>query len=167
MENTKKSTLSFLLPYALGLLVVRLLIDTLIKQLELGYDGESYGSYISFIIEVALIFVTINNFKKFQNNNQLKFTEGIKIGVGLLLIVGVIFSIYLVIHGKYIDPTYQERLTEEAIKKLNTVNPEANTEMLKKGQSGSIIGLFISILKYIFIGVLGGIISSAILKTEH
>lgn len=167
MENTKKSTLSFLLPYAIGLLVIRLVIDTIIKQLELGYNGESYGSYISFIIEVALIFVTINNFKKFQNNNQLKFTEGVKIGVGLLLIVGVIFSIYLVIHGKYIDPTYQERLTEEAIKKLNTINPEANTEMLKKGQSGSMIGLFMSILKYIFIGVLGGIISSAILKTEH
>lgn len=167
MENTKKSTLSFLLPYALGLLTIRLIIDTLIKQLELGYNGESYGSYISFIIEAALIFITINNFKKFQNNNKLHFIEGIKIGVGLMLIVGVLFSTYLVLHGKYIDPTYQERLTEEAIKKLNTINPEANTEMLKKGQSGSFVGLFMSILKYIFIGVLGSIVSSAILKTEQ
>ena len=165
MENAKKSTLAFLLPYAIGLLIIRLIIDTIIKQFELGYNGESYGSYISFIIEAALIFVTINNYKKFQSNNKLHFAEGVKIGVALMLIVGVFFSIYLVVHGKYIDPDYQQRLTEEAIKKLN--NPQVTTETLKRGESGSIIGLFMSILKYIFIGALGGIISSAILKTEQ
>ena len=168
MENTKKSTLSFLLPYVLGLLIIRLIIDTIIKQFELGYNGESYGSYIAFIIEVAIIFVTINNYKKFQNNNTLHFGEGVKIGVGLLLIMGTLFSLYIfLIHAKLIDPSYQETLMEEARQKLLQNNPNANTDALTKNtEGGTFTGLAFWIIKYIFIGVLGGIISSAILKTE-
>lgn len=169
MENTKKSTLSFLLPYAMGLLAIRLVIDTLIKQLELGYNGESYGSFIAFIIEVGVIFVTINNFKKFQNNNTLHFGEGVKIGVGLLLIMGTLFSLYIfLIHAKLIDPNYQETLIEEARKKLLENNPNANTDVLSSNaEGGTLTGVAFWIIKYIFIGALGGIISSAILKTER
>jgi len=169
MENTKKSTLSFLLPYAIGLLMVRLLIDTLIKQLELGYQGESYGSIIAFFIEVIVIFITINNFKKFQNNNTLYFGEGVKIGVGLLLIMGTLFSVYIfLIHAKLIDPTYQERLIAEASLKMLENNPNADVAALEKGnEGGTFTGLAFWIIKYIFIGALGGIASSAILKTER
>jgi len=171
MENAKKSTLAFLLPYALGLLVIRLVIDTIIKQFELGYNGESYGSILALIIEVGIIFVTINNYKKFQNNNSLHFGEGVKIGVGLLLIMGTLFSMYIfLIHAKLIDPTYQERLITEATQKLLENNPNANVDTLtnsKKGDDGTLTGVAFWIIKYIFIGALGGIVSSAILKTER
>lgn len=166
MKATKKSTLQFILPYAIGLLIVRLLIDILIKQMQWGYQGESYGGLISLFVALAFIFITIKNYKDFENGGTLLFSEGVKVGVALLLIVGVIFSIYLVIHGKYIDPGYQERLTQEAIEKLSLNNPNVNTDMLKKGESGSLIGLFMSILKYIFIGALGSVISTAFLKSE-
>ena len=163
----KKSTLQFLWPYVIGILAYRLVIDTAIKHFELGYQGEFCGQIISFIIMMASIFICINNYKT-AHNNQLKFVEGIKIGVGLILIVGVIFTLYLsLIHAKLIDPTYQERLVEEASKQLLAQNPDADISKLKNNKPNSIgIGIAISIVKYIFIGVLGGVISSAILKTE-
>ncbi|WP_010522288.1 DUF4199 domain-containing protein [Aquimarina agarivorans] len=167
MEHTKKSTLHFLLPYALGLLVIRLLMDTLIKQLELGYQGESYGSFVALFIELSVVFVAIRNYKTFQNNNQLLFSEGVKIGVGLVLIMGTLFSVYIfLIHANFIDPDYQQKIVDEAVSVMSKNNPQADTTSLTKEAPSSFTGLAFWILKYAFIGALGGIVSAAILKTE-
>ena len=163
----KKSLFAFLLPYAIGLLVIRLTIDTLIKSSGWGWNGEFYGSLFSFFIELAIIFLAIRNYKLFQNSGKLLFSEGVKIGVGLLLIVGIAFSIYLsFIHGMYIDPDYQQNIAEEAAKVMQQRDPNADTTAITKKPSSPFIGFGMSILKYIFIGAFGGIISSAILKTE-
>ena len=166
MEKNQKSILSFLLPYAICLFVIRLVIDLIIKQFQLGYQGESYGGFIALIIEIAIIFVSINNYKKFRNNNELKFSEGVRVGVGLLLIMGVLFTTYLTIYGKYIDPEYQKRLAKEAANILSQKNPETNINELINREPKLIVGFFMSLLKYIFIGAFGGIVSAAILKTE-
>ncbi len=167
MEHTKKSTFQFLLPYALGLLAIRLVMDTLIKQLELGYQGESYGSFVALFIELAIVFITIKNYKSFQNKGKLLFSEGVKIGVGLVLIMGTLFSVYIfLIHANFIDPDYQQKLVEEAITVMTKNNPNADTSSLTKEAPSSFTGLAFWILKYAFIGALGGIISAAILKTE-
>jgi len=133
------------------------------------HQGESYGSIIAFFIECAIVFVTINNYKKFQNNNSLHFGEGVKIGVGLLLVMGTLFSVYIfLIHAKLIDPSYQETLIAEATQKMLENNPDANVDALNtKSEGGTFTGLAFWIIKYIFIGAIAGTISSAILKTEH
>lgn len=167
MEKKSKSILSFLLPYAIGILVVRLIIDTIIKQFNLGYQGESYGGFIALVIELALIFITIRNFKKYANNGNLKFSEGVRVGVGLLLIVGILFTTYLTLHGKFIDPTYQEKLTQEAAEMLTAKDPNADVSPLTNSKPNLMVGFFMSLLKYIFIGAFGGIVCTAILKTER
>jgi len=166
MEQKQKSILSFLLPYAIGLFLIRFIIDIIIKQFNLGYQGESYGSFVALGVEIAIIFVCINNYKKFRNNNELKFTEGVRVGVGLMLIMGILFTAYLTIHGKFIDPTYQEKIAQEAAKLLAEKNPTANIDQLTERKPNLAVGFFMSLLKYIFIGAFGGIICSAILKTE-
>jgi len=162
----KKSTLQFLAPYAIGLIAIRLLIDTIIKQFELGYQGEFWGGVISFFIIMGFVSLTIFNYKTYNNNNQLKFIEGIKVGIGLVLIVGVIYTLYIfLIHAK-LDPTYQERILELAVEEMKKNNPNADTSFLKNQNKDSNLGIAFWIIKYIFIGVLGGVVTSAILKTE-
>lgn len=158
MENTVKNAFAFLLPYAVGLLVVRIAIDTLIKQMEWGYQGESYGGMISLVIELGFIFIAINNYKKFKNQGKLLFSQGVRIGVGLMIFMGTLFSIYVVLHGKYIDPEYQAKLAREVA--------ELTKVPYNEGNSNTFNGLSISILRYVFIGAFGAVISSAILKTE-
>ncbi len=164
----KKSTLQFLAPYAIGLIAIRLLIDTIIKQFELGYQGEFWGGVISFFIIIGFVFLTIFNYKTYNNNNQLKFIEGIKVGVALVLILGLIYTIYISVIYTKIDPTYQERLFEEASKQLLAQNPDADTSVLNKTQDNSVVfGMAMNLIKYIFIGALGSIVTSAILKTDR
>ncbi len=158
MENTVKNAFAFLLPYAVGLLLIRIAIDTLIKQMEWGYQGESYGGMVALIIELGFIFLTINNYKKFRNEGELLFSQGVRIGVGLMIFMGTLFSVYVVLHGKYIDPEYQAKLAQE----VATLTQVPYNE----GNSNAFNGLSISILRYVFIGALGAVISSAILKTE-
>jgi len=88
----------------------------------------------------------------------LLFSQGVRIGVGLMVLVGTLFSIYIVLHGKYIDPTYQEKLAHEVAK--------ANGIPYQEGRANAFTGVSLSILRYIFIGAFGSVISSAILKTE-
>ncbi len=159
MSNTVKNTFQFLWPYILGLLIIRLGIDVIIKQFIPTLSGASLGQGISLVVELIFLFLTINNYKKFKNNGSLMFSEGIKVGLGLILVFGITFSIYIVLHGKYIDPTYQENIAREFAEKAGQEYHEAKDNMV-------FIGLASSVIRYIFIGALGSIICSAILKTE-
>ncbi len=161
----QKNTFQFILPYAIALFGIRLIIDILVKQLGLGYTGESYGGFISFAIEIGFIFFTTFKYKKWLNG-EMKFSEGVKIGVGLMLLVGIFFSMYLYIHNQFIDPTYQERLVAEANALMKANMPEIDTTALEGKQPNAALGFGMSIIKYIFIGAFGGIVSAAILKTE-
>lgn len=158
MEKSAKNIFSFLWPYVTGLLGIRFAMDTLIKQMHWGYQGESVGGIIALIIALGFIFLTINNYKKFSNKGQLLFSEGVRVGVGLMLLVGTLFSVYLILHGKFIDPTYQEKLAQEAALVTGANYTKTNTNVF--------IGLSLSILRYIFLGAFGAVISAAILKTE-
>ncbi len=158
----QKSTFQFILPYAIALFGIRLVMDIIIKQFGLGYEGESYGGIVAFFIEIGAIFFTTFKYKKWLNG-EMRFSEGVKIGVGLMLLIGAFFSLYLFIHHKFIDPTYQEKLVAEASAVMHKELPNVNAEDLKPN---AILGFSMSILKYIFIGAFGGIISAAILKTE-
>lgn len=159
MENSVKNLFAFLLPYALGLLAIRIAIDTLIKQMEWGYQGESYGGMIALVIELAFIFIVINNYKKFKNEGKLLFSQGVRVGVGLMVLMGAMFSIYIVLHGKFIDPEYQAKLAKEVA--------ELTKVPYNEGNANTFSGLSLSVLRYIFIGAFGAVISSAILKTEN
>lgn len=158
MEKSIKNAFSFLLPYAIGLLLVRVGLDTLIKQMEWGYQGESYGGMIALIIEIGFIFLTIRNYKQFKNGGELLFSQGVRIGVGLMILMGTLFSIYVVMHGKYIDPQYQAKLAREVA--------ELTKVPYNEGNSNTFNGMSLSILRYVFIGAFGAVICSAILKTE-
>ena len=150
--------------------MIRLLIDSMIKYFEWGYDGESYGGILCFFIEIATIFLCVYHYKTKVNNNTLLFSQGVKVGVGLLLCVGVLFSVYVfIIHGKYIDPNYQQKLIEEASQRLLEHNPNADLGTLNtpKDTKSTYIGLAFWVIKYIFIGLIGGVVSAMTLKTEH
>ncbi len=159
MNTIVKNTFQFLWPYILGLLIIRLGIDVIIKQFVPTLSGASLGQGISLVVELLFLFLTINNYKKFKNNGSLMFSEGIKIGMGLILVFGILFSIYVVLHGFYIDPQYQENIAREFAEK-------AGQEYKKAANNMAFIGLASSIIRYVFIGAFGSIICSAILKTE-
>lgn len=161
----QKNTFQFILPYAIALCGIRLVIDIIIKQFQLGYQGESYGGMIAFFLEMGMIFYTTFRYKKWLNG-EMKFMDGLKIGVGLMLLVGVLFSFYIYVHHTFIDPTYQERLVAEANKLMQMKMPEVDTQALSQRKPNPAIGFGMSILKYVFIGAFGGVISSAILKTD-
>lgn len=158
MEKSVKNLFSFLIPYAVGLLVIRIVIDIIIKQMEWGYQGESYGGMFALVIELAFIFLVINNYKKFNNEGQLLFSQGVRVGVALMILMGTMFSIYVVLHGKYIDPTYQAKLAQEVA--------AATKVPYNEGNANALSGVSLSIIRYIFIGAFGAVISAAILKTE-
>ncbi len=161
----QKNTFQFILPYAIALFSIRLFLDIIIKQFQLGYQGESYGGLLAFAIEVGVIFYTTFKYKQWLNG-EMKFAEGVKIGVSLMLLVGILFSTYLFIHHTFIDPTYQERLVAQANAIMKANSPEVDTSLLENKDPNAVLGFGMSIIKYIFIGALGGIISAAILKTE-
>lgn len=162
----QKSTFQFILPYAIALFGIRLAIDTIIKQFHLGYLGEYYGGLIALFIELGIVFLATYKYKTWLNG-EMKFAEGVKIGLGLMLILGILFSAYLFIHNEFIDPTYQKRIAEIANEKLQSQNPNSQLIMKPNAKEPNVLaGYGISIMRFIFIGVFGGILSAAILKTE-
>ena len=162
-NNTDFRTLSFILPYAIGLFCIRLVIDCIVKYSNWGYDGESLAGILSFVIEAIVIVLVVMKSSDLLGK-KFNITQGIKVAIGLMAILGVLFSFYLFfIHGKFIDPEYQVGIIregmirihpEDTVKIINTPNAEL--------QQDSFIGFPLWILKYVFIGAFIGIPTSII-----
>ena len=153
---------SFLFSYIILIFGIRLGIDVCVKYFQWGYNGESYAGMLSFLVEAFVIVFMLKDLKK-QLGNHFTSIDGIKASVGLMLVAGALFSIYIfLIHAKYIDVTYQQRIVQEFITHAQKTNPNMNTEIYER-PTNAMSGLALWILKYIFIGAIVGIPTSIFL----
>ena len=154
------STANFLFPYILVLLAIRLLIDTVVKYYQWGYNGESYAGILAFFFQAICIVIAVLQYKK-KSDYSFTVLSGVKISIGLMSVVGLLFSFYIFyIHNNYIDPSYQQRIHQEFITHLKIANPQMDTTVVEGKAPNAVLGFPLWVLKYIFIGAVVGIPTS-------
>ena len=137
MEETKLKTGKYALTYGLILGAISVAFLLMLYSLDMHYQGGPMVMGVSLLITIAVIAIGMVQFKK-DNGGFMSFGQGLKVGVGIGLIAGIIGIIFNQILAGVIDPEmmnkamdYQKGLLMEN-PKMTPAQIDAQMEMAKK-----------------------------------
>ncbi|BAO76815.1 DUF4199 domain-containing protein [Winogradskyella sp. PG-2] len=128
MEHQKPSIKP--IAYNYGLYSALLSIAGLVILYVLNLENNWILSVVSTIITIVIYYYGISTYKKL-NTNVLSIKDGLKTGMGIALIGGLISAIYAAIHYRFIQPEFLEGKREEALDTMMAQNPNMEGEALE------------------------------------
>lgn len=159
-----------------GMMGILLVVTSLILYLVGMIDVESgkagfLGTLLSYVISVGALILGISAYKK-ANENFLSLGDGVKQGMLIGIIGGLIVAIYNVVFFQFIEPDMLENIRETAVAQAEDrgqVNEDSEDMM------NSMMDFFISpafffvttIVAKFFLGLFVGLIAGAIMKNER
>lgn len=175
MKTTSPS--KFALPYGAIFGAIMVLQFAVTYSLEIDPIGnKSVGIVINllnyFILPISFILIAGNNYKKQINNGFISLGEVIKIGILILLIGSIIYSVFYAIFVN-IEPDFIETTMQLTRSIMINENPSLTTEQIdmaldiqKKFMQPQLMAP-IAIAMYSFIGLVYSLIIGAIIKKEQ
>ena len=103
MEENQPKTGKFALQYGLLLGGVGIVFALMLYSLDMHYQGGIMVMVVSILITLAAIVIGLLQFRK-ANNGLMTFGQGLKLGVGICLIVGIIGILFNQVMANVIDP---------------------------------------------------------------
>ena len=153
--------LEFVVTYAMGIDLIEN------KTLGLVYNLLNF-----LFLPIILIVIAMNNFKKNINNGFMSFAQGLKAGVMVTVIAGLIYAIFSVIFN-LIFPEFALEIMEKTKQVMIEANPNMTQEQLDMSISmaekfsSPYITAPVTVAMYAFIGLIYSLIISAILKNDR
>ncbi|WP_299104414.1 DUF4199 domain-containing protein [uncultured Tenacibaculum sp.] len=170
MDNQTNSK-SIILNYGLYLGLLGSIIHLILWASGLLLKFNWINTLVWFAGLIAFIIIGIKKYRN-SNNDLISWGQGLKIGMGIAMISGVISLVYTLLFTNVIDPGFQELamqvqqqawadagLTEEQI--------ESFTESSKKFQSPGIISALILGMSAFFGFIVSAIVAAIMKKTEE
>ncbi|MCM4168251.1 hypothetical protein KCTC52924_03813 [Arenibacter antarcticus] len=171
MEVNKPNTGKFALTYGLILGAISVVFALMLFSLDMHYQGGMMVLAVSLIITISIIILGMIQFKK-ANNGFMSFSQGVKIGVGIGLVGGIIGILFNQLMAGVIDPemmekamTYQKGLLLETTK-MTPEQVDAQLEVGKKFTTPSMQIVFGLIYSIVASSVLSLIPALILKKTE-
>lgn len=158
--------------YNFGLYSALLTIGVLVILYVLNIESHWIASVSSTVITIAIYYFGINSYKKL-NSNILGIRDGLKTGMGIALIGGLISAIYAIFHYSQLIPEFLLGKREEAIADMLSQKPKREGEQLEMAMKMIDIStseFFIAtmmLLGSLFFGFIVSLIISAILKNDY
>ena len=157
-----------------GLYFGLLMIVASLVPYALGMHLEPVSGYINFaVILIGIILFPILGMNKFKslNGGFMSWGQGVKIGVGIVLIATILGTLYQVIFTSVIEPEFYAQVEEVSRQTLSDSGftqeqIDAQIEMQSKFQ-GTPIGYAVGLLFMTFIGFVSSAIIAAVKKKSE
>ena len=140
---------------------------------ELDYSIQEVVGYVTIIAALSFIYFGIKHFRDRQNGGQIRFAQGVVIGLSITALVGLGIAVADYLYISVFNPNFAQEFLEVSIEKLNDnysgQELRDRTDQLRKdvkayGDSFSLaLIMFVTVL---IIGTAISIISSLVLKTS-
>ena len=169
MENQKPAIKPIAYKYGFYSALVTIVI--LMIQYVIGVEQHWAFSVASTIASILIFYYGINEYKKLQGN-KLSIKDGLKTGMGISLIGGLISAIYIYFHYSFLQPEFLEGKREEAIDGMMTKNPNLSVEQLETAMTwinattSEFFAATMTVIASLFFGFILSLIISAILKRD-
>ncbi|MFT4832067.1 MAG: DNA-binding transcriptional regulator of glucitol operon [Psychroserpens sp.] len=171
MEENKPQTGKFALNYGLVLGGLSIVFALMLYSLDMHYQGGMLVLGVSVILMIAVIILGMLQFKK-ANSGFMTLGQGLKVGLGIAIVGGVIGILFNQVMAGVIDPEmmdkameYQKGVLMETTK-LTPDQIDAQMEMGKKFSTPSmqiVFGLVYSLVA----GFILSLIPALILKKQE
>lgn len=124
-----------------------------------GMLGNTYFSYLAYLIPIIFIFMGLKFYKEKENAGVLRYGQGVGLGVLISLVGGVVSSIFTYVYFVFIDPSkHTEMLAVVQEKQLEAGVPAAQLE-----QMDGIMSVMMSPTSMAIIGIVGSVIGGLII----
>jgi len=171
MEENKIKSSSFALTYGVLLGLISVAFGLMLYSVDLHFKGGMAVGLVSMALTLIAIVVGMYQFKK-ANQTFMTFVQGLKVGVGIALIGGVIGILFNLLMANVIDPDMMTKALEFqrsellANTKLTPEQIESQLEYGKKFSSPSMQVAF-GLLFSIVLGFVFSLIPALAMKKEE
>ncbi|WP_339658690.1 DUF4199 domain-containing protein [uncultured Polaribacter sp.] len=169
MENQANSK-SIILNYGLILGGISILPGLIKYAMGANYlENDWISSVISLGLTVAFIVLGIKKFKS-ENEGFLSWGQGVKVGLGIVLISMIISIAYLLLFTNFIEPDFKNQVIESSIVKwqdagMTSDQIEMTTKMTNDYFELSLYGSIV--VMSLFLGFVFSAIIAAIMKKSE
>lgn len=166
--SVKKIAMTYGLLWGLASIVMGVIMYVTDNYVERNWPQTIIG----IVIMVAAIYLGLKAFKK-DSGGYMSFGEGLKTGMAITLIAGIIGAIWFYVFVTMIEPGFQEKLLETSQTQMLEQNPNMTDEQIDTAMSMTesmtqpwILATF-SIIGSLFFGFITSLILSAIQKVNR
>ncbi len=172
MENEKISSKKIITNYGVLLGIATVVLGVIMYVTNVYLDPHWIFSVIGFAILIGVIVYGIKAYKT-QNNGYLTLTDGLKIGIGIALIGGIISAIWTLVLTTAIEPEYTQQFLEVQKEKMIEKYPDfsqeqvdQSIEMMEKFSS-PYISIAFSIIGSLFFGFIISLFAGLIMQKKQ
>jgi hypothetical protein len=167
MEQQPPKTGKFALNYGLILGAISIAFSFMLYTMDMHYQGGFGILAVSALLSLVLIIIGMLQFKK-ANAGVMTFGQGLKIGIGMSLIAGIISIIFNLILTNVIDPDTTTKAMEYARVQLQEAGMtqeqiDAQMEMSEKF-SGTGMQVAFGLIGSLFFGLILSLIPALVIK---
>ncbi|RNC89759.1 MAG: DUF4199 domain-containing protein [Allomuricauda sp.] len=170
MEENQPKIGKYALKWGLIAGVIGLAFNIMLMIQEMHYEQNTIAGVIGVSILFAVIAFGINQLKK-DNGGFLKLGQGIKAGIGIALVSGIVGLIwYALLTNDIVEAGYMEKATELARQKQFAANPSLTQEQWDQGlemqKKFAWMAYPIVLIFNIILGLIAGLIFGLIMKND-
>lgn len=163
MKDQNLELKNHILQYGSILGGISVIFGLMLYSLDIHYQNDTNTTIVSLIITIGVIAFAQFNYRK-DNEGFISLSQGIKIGLGMAAISGIINVLYFLVLSNVIDPEMMNKATEVGMNEFLDQNPEASEKLIEqvKDIQDNLTGPLISSSMVIIFSLLTGLVVSLV-----
>jgi hypothetical protein len=134
MENQNLELKKYILQYGALLGGISVVFGLMLFSLEMHYQNETSTTLVSIAITIGVIAFAQYSYRK-DNEGFMSLSQGIKMGLGMAAISGLINVAYFLVLSSVLDPEMMNKALQMGMDQFLEQNPEASQDMINQVES--------------------------------
>ena len=134
MEDQNLELKKYILQYGALLGGISVVFGLMLFSLDMHYQNDKSATIVSILITIGVIAFAQYSYRK-DNEGFLSLSQGIKMGLGMAAISGLINIAYFLVLSNILDPEMMNKAIEMGMNEFLDQNPEASQDMINQVES--------------------------------
>ena len=134
MEDQNLEMKKYILQYGALLGGIYVVFGLMLFSLDMHYQNDKSATIVSILITIGVIAFAQYSYRK-DNEGFLSLSQGIKMGLGMAAISGLVNIVYFLVLSNVLDPEMMNKALEMGMNEFLDQNPEASQDMINQVES--------------------------------
>ena len=134
MEDQNLEMKKYILQYGALLGGITVVFGLMLFSLDMHYQNDKSATIVSILITIGVIAFAQYSYRK-DNEGFLSLSQGIKMGLGMAAISGLVNIVYFLVLSNLLDPEMMNKALEMGMNEFLDQNPEASQDMINQVES--------------------------------
>ena len=172
MEDQNLELKKYISQYGALLGGISVVFGLMLFSMDMHYQNETSTTIVSLVLTLGVIVFAQYSYRK-DNEDYMSLSQGVKMGLGMGAISGLINVAYFLVLSNVLDPEMMNKALEMGMNQFLDQNPEASQDMINQVESmqekfsGTIISSSFIIIASLLTSFVISLITGLILKRNR